>query len=287
MGKLIVAALVAIALGQPSAPGVALQSAKLKITGGEIAYDTAGSGPAVVFLHGGFMDRRSWDAQMAPFAKQFRVVRYDIRPFGESSTPEEAYNVPDDLLRLLDHLKIDRAHLVGHSFGGGVALDFALQHPDRVSTLTLVAAPPSGFVPPQEEVKQITTIFAAVKEGDDAIIKAWLAHPMWSVARTRPALVKELEAITRRNLAPFRLPFAPYVPMKPAAIGRLGEVRAPTLVIVGDRDMPSIKQSAQLLTKEIKGAELKIVPGADHALPLGWADEFNAAVLGFLSTARR
>jgi 3-oxoadipate enol-lactonase len=287
MGKLAVATLVALSLGQPTAPDTALQSARLKITGGEIAYDTAGSGPTVVFLHGGFMDRRSWDAQMAPFAKQFRVVRYDIRPFGESSAPEEAYNVPDDLLRLLDHLKVDRAHLVGHSFGGGVALDFALQHPERVNTLTLVAAAPSGFMPSQDEVKEITAIFAAVKEGDDAIVKAWLAHPMWSVARTRPAVIKELEAITRRNLAPFRMPFAPYVPMKPSAITRLADVRVPTLVIIGDRDMPSIKQSAQLVTKEVKGAVLKVIPGADHALPLGWADEFNAAVLSFLSTASR
>ncbi len=110
---------------------------------------------------------------------------------------------------------------------------------------------------------------------------------MWSVARTRPAVIKELEAITRRNLAPFRMPFAPYVPMKPSAITRLADVRVPTLVIVGDRDMPSIKQSAQLVAKEVNGAILKVIPGADHALPLGWADEFNAAVLSFLSTASR
>jgi pimeloyl-ACP methyl ester carboxylesterase len=286
MGRLAVI-LFSIAIGQNSAPGIVIESAKLPITGGHLSYDTAGSGQTVVLLHGAFMDRRSWDAQMAPFAKQFRVVRYDIRPFGESSAPEEAYNVPDDLLRLLDHLKVERAHLVGHSFGGGVALDFALQHPERVVALVLAAAPPNGFVPPQDELKHITAIFAAVKNGDEAIVKAWVAHPMWSVARTRPAVLKELEAITRRNLAPFRMPFAPYVQMKPAAITRLGEVRAPTLVIFGDRDMPSIKQSGQLVAKEIRGAVLKVIPGADHALPLGWSDEFNAAVLEFLSTATR
>jgi pimeloyl-ACP methyl ester carboxylesterase len=285
VGKLVVAALVALAVGQPGT--VTVQSDRLKFAGGEIAFDTVGSGPAVVFLHGGFLDRHAWDPQMAAFAKQFRVIRYDIRPFGESSTPKEAYNTPEDLVRLLDHLKVDRAHLIGHSFGGGVALDFALQQPDRVNSLTLVAAPPGGFVPPQEELKQISAIFAAVKEGDDAIVKAWLDHPMWSVARTRPALVKEIETITRRNLAPFRLPSAPYIPMKPAAIDRLSEVKVPTLVILGDRDMPSIKQAAEVLTKGIQGAHLKIVPGADHALPLGWAEEFNAAVLGFISSARR
>ena len=285
MGKLVVATLLALAVGQPG--NVTVKSDRLKFAGGEIAFDTVGSGPAVVFLHGGFLDRRAWDPQMAAFAKQFRVIRYDIRPFGESSTPKEAYNIPEDLVRLLDHLKVDRAHVIGHSFGGGVALDFALQQPDRVSSLTLVATAPGGFVPPQEELKQISAIFAAVKEGDDAVVKAWLDHPMWSVARTRPALVKEIETITRRNLAPFRLPFAPYIPMKPAAIDRLSEVKVPTLVILGDRDMLSIKQAAEVLTKGIQGAQLKIVPGADHALPLGWADEFNAAVLGFISSARR
>ncbi len=287
MGKLVFAACAAAILLGQSHDTKALQTLKLAVPDGEIAYDTAGSGPTVVFLHGGFMDRRSWDHQLGPFTKQFRVVRYDIRPFGESSRPEKPYSVPDDLLRLLDHLKVDRAHLVGHSFGGGVALDFALLHPDRVASLILAAGAPSGFAPPEDERKLVGQIFAAVKEGDDAIVKAWLAHPMWSVARTRPEVLKELEASTRRNLAPFRMAFAPYVPLNPPAVGRLGEVRVPTLVIVGDRDMPSIKQSAEQMAKQIQGATLKVVAGADHALPLGWADEFNAAVIGFISAARR
>jgi pimeloyl-ACP methyl ester carboxylesterase len=120
-------------------------AARLAVPGGEVAYEVVGRGPAVVLLHGGFMDRRSWDRVVPELSKSYRVVRYDIRPFGESTAPKEPYFVPDDLLRLLNHLKIDRAHLVGHSFGGGVALDFALAHPTRVATLTLVAAPPGGF----------------------------------------------------------------------------------------------------------------------------------------------
>ena len=287
MGKLVLSAFVAAALVPQTRDALTPETSKFKLPDGEIVYDVAGSGPTVVFLHGGFMDRRSWDHQLASFARQFRVVRYDIRPFGESSRPEKPYSVPDDLLRLLDHLKVDRAHLVGHSFGGGVALDFALLHPDRVDRLVLVAAPPGGFAPPEDERKLAGAVFAAVKNGDDAIVKAWLDHPMWTVSRARPAVMKELEASTRRNLAPFRMAFAPYVPVTPPAVERLASVRAPTLVIIGDRDMPSIRQSAELEAKQIPGATLKIVAGADHALPLGWADDFNAAVIDFLSAARR
>ncbi len=262
-------------------------TARLEVPGGEIAYDVTGSGPTVVFLHGAFMDRRSWDQQVAVFARRFRVVRYDIRPFGESTRPDAPYSVPGDLLRLLDHLAVDRAHLVGHSFGGAAALDFALQHPSRVDRLVLAAAPPNGFVPPDGERRLIAPIFAAVKDGDEAIVKAWLAHPMWSASRGRSDVMRALDASTRRNLAPFRMTFAPYLPLTPPAIERLSEVRAATLVIVGDRDMPSIQQSAALAAKQIPGATLVVVPGADHALPLGWAEEFNAEVVGFLSATRR
>jgi pimeloyl-ACP methyl ester carboxylesterase len=263
------------------------EALRLAVPGGEVVYDVTGSGPAVVFLHGAFMDRRSWDRQVEPFSRKFQVVRYDIRPFGESSRPEKPYSVPDDLLRLLDQLKIERAHLVGHSFGGTVALDFALLYPDRVASLVLVAAAPGGYRLPPEELKLAGPIFAAAKESDDAVVKAWLAHPMWTVVQSRPDVMKELDASTRRNLAPFKMTFPPYAPVKPQAVERLDSVKARTLVIYGDRDMPGIRQASELMLKQIPGATERVVAGADHALPIGWADQFNAAVMGFIAAARR
>jgi len=149
--------------------------------------------------------------------------------------------VPDDLLHVLDQLKILRAHLVGHSFGGAAALDFALLHPDRVASLVLASAPPNGLAPPPDEVQASAAVFAAIKDGDQAILKAWMGHPIWSVSRTRPAVAKELETITARNLAVFRLTSPPYAPVKPAAVDRLKDVTAPTLVIVGDADTPAAR----------------------------------------------
>ena len=288
MGQLIVALVAGVVLlAQARETGVALQTSRLAVEGGEIVYDVAGAGPTVVFLHGAFMDRRVWDGQVAAFVKQFRVVRYDIRPFGESTGLPKTYNVRDDLQRLLDHLKVDRAHLVGHSFGGSVALDFTLVHPERVASLVMAAAGPSGLVAPEDERKLVAGIFAAVKTGDDAIVKAWLDHPMWKAARTRPELLKELEASIRRNLAPFRMSAAPFAPLSPPAIERLSEVKVPTIAIHGDRDMASITQAAELIGKQVPGGQVVVIPGADHALPLGWPDQFNAAAIGFISSARR
>lgn len=284
MGKLAASAWLVAAIAV--AASAQATTARLAVPGGEIAYDVAGSGPAIVFLHGAFMDRLSWDRQVPVFAKRFRVVRYDIRPFGESTRPDAPYSVAGDLLALLDHLKIERAHLVGHSFGGAAAIDFALLYPERVDRLVLAGAVPNGFAPPEEDRRLAMAVFAAVKHGDDAVVEAWTQHPMWKVARTRPELLQELEATTRRNLAPFRMAFAPYQPITPPAIGRLAELRAPTLVVVGDADMPSIIEGGRLVAKQAPRAELKTIPGADHALPLGWADAFNAAALAFLSAAR-
>ena len=256
--------------------------ARLTVRGGEIAYDVAGNGPAVVLLHGAFMDRRTWDRQMPALAKSYRVVRYDMRPFGESSKPEKPYRTTDDLLQLLDHLKIAKAYLIGHSLGGQVAMDFALTYQDRVAGLVMAGAAPSGTVPPAEEGKAIAAVFAAAREGDEALLKAWLNHPLWAVARTRPDLLAELEASTRRNLSLFKMPFQPFLPMDPPAINRLREIKVPTLIVVGDRDVPSLHESARMMAKTLPQATLQFVPGADHALPMGWADDFNRIVLEFL-----
>jgi 3-oxoadipate enol-lactonase len=278
-------AMLALALSVALPP----QAARLAVPGGELAYEVAGpaNGPAVVLLHGAFMDKGSWDQEFPVLARDFRVVRYDIRPFGESTRPEKPYSVPDDLLRVIDHLKIDRAFLMGHSFGGALAIDFALLHPDRVAGLILVSASPNGFALPPDERQAGAAVFAAVKNGDDAVVKAWLEHPIWSVSRTRPEVAKALAAITRRNLAPFHMTFAPYIPVTPPAIERLAELKPPTLVVIGDRDTPGNQQGAELVASKVAGATRRVIAGADHGVPVGWSDELISAAVGFMRAARR
>ena len=107
---------------------IAQQSGTLELKDGSLYYETMGEGVPVVFLHGGFGDRRMWDDQFAEFGKNYYVVRYDQRGFGKSQKPTAAYSPVSDLEMLLDHLKIDKAHLIGNSMGGYLAIDFAIKN---------------------------------------------------------------------------------------------------------------------------------------------------------------
>jgi pimeloyl-ACP methyl ester carboxylesterase len=272
-------AALALVLGFAIQPG---PSGHVPVPGGTIAFDEAGRGPAVILLHGAFLDRGTWDLQMPALAARHRVVRYDIRPFGKSTVPDQPYQTTDDLLALMDALKIERAHLVGHSFGGGVAIDFALAHPARVASLALVNSGVTGATMPPDEQKEAMQVFVGARESAAKAVEAWLALGLWSASHARPEVMKALETITARNAARFRMAAPPFAPITPPAIGRLGEIRAPTLVVTGDRDTPGNRAASDALAKGIPGARLVVIRGADHAMPIGWAKELNDALLGFL-----
>ncbi|HEX5746151.1 MAG TPA: alpha/beta fold hydrolase [Archangium sp.] len=110
------------------------------MNGARLHYELQGDGFPVVLLHGGLLDLRLWDGQVGPLARHFTTLRYDQRGFGWTVAPEgQPYAPHEDLRALLDHFSMDRTHVVGQSFGGRVALDFALAFPERVSCLVLVA----------------------------------------------------------------------------------------------------------------------------------------------------
>jgi pimeloyl-ACP methyl ester carboxylesterase len=131
---------------RPSAPAVSPDTGRVAVEGGALYYESRGSGPAVVLLHGGGLDLSSWDPQVGPLSRAFRVIRYDARGHGRSTRPTGPFSMVEDVRRVLDHLGVQRAHLVGLSMGAGAAFNFAARHPERVETLTLVStsAPPPG-----------------------------------------------------------------------------------------------------------------------------------------------
>jgi pimeloyl-ACP methyl ester carboxylesterase len=255
---------------------------KLPVPGGILAYDEAGRGPAAILLHGAFMDRGAWDLQVPALSPRFRVVRYDIRPFGESTIPEKPYKTTDDVLAVMEALKIDRAHLIGHSFGGGIAVDVALAHPERVASLVLVNSGVTGQQMPADEQKEAMAVFTAAREGPDKAVAAWMRLGLWAASRDKPDVMKAIERSTGRSAKAFTMASPPFEPMTPPAIGRLGEIRTPTLIVTGDRDTPGNRAGSEMLAMGIAGAKLLVIRGADHAIPIGWARELNEAVLAFL-----
>lgn len=135
----------------PGPASLAVDSGQVAVDGGSLHFEAVGRGEPVVLLHGGGVDLRMWEPQVGPLATGFRVIRYDARGHGRSTAPMGPFSQEEDLRRVLDHLGVQRANLVGLSMGAGAALDFASAHPERVSRLVLVSisGPPPGVpLPP-------------------------------------------------------------------------------------------------------------------------------------------
>ena len=248
-------------------------------TAGGIAYDVRGSGPTVVLVHGGILDRRMWDAEADAWASQFRVVRYDLRGHGKSADITAPFSPVDDLAAVLDAVGAERAHLVGLSKGGQVALDFALAQPGRVDRLVLAGASPSGmrFTEP---LPGLDSLLAAVRRGD-AERAAAIAAGMPAFAAP-PHRAEWVRSLVTSNARVFRQSPTAEQPLTPAAMTRLADVRAPTLIIVGDSDSRDILAAADSLAAGVRGARRVTVHGAGHLVNVWAPSEFDRTVRGFL-----
>jgi pimeloyl-ACP methyl ester carboxylesterase len=249
-------------------------------TAGGIAYDVRGSGPTVVLLHGGVLDRRMWDYEADVWARRFRVVRYDLRGHGRSADVAGPFSSLDDLAAVLDAVGAPRAHLVGLSKGSQVALDFALTHPGRVDRLVLGGPFPSGArvteLPPGMD-----SLVAAVNRGDAERAAALAANmPAFTAPREKADWVRSLVTANARL---FRQSPTAERPISPAAMSRLADVRAPTLIIVGERDSKDILIAADSLTVGIRNAQRVKVAGAGHLVNIWEPELFARVVTRFLS----
>ncbi|MBI3648195.1 MAG: alpha/beta hydrolase, partial [Actinobacteria bacterium] len=245
-----------------------------EVNGTQLWYEDSGTGPAVVFLHAGLMDARMWAPQLPAFSADHRAIAFDLRGYGRSDPSERSYSPTDDLLALLDTLEIDSAALVGCSMGGAIAIDFTLEHPERVQALVPVASGLGGFSFRAYSDEQIARAEASEAKGDlAASVELWLE--VWAPLGSDGPIGE----IARHNAQVFELGDFE-LELDPPAAGRLDEIRAPTLVVVGDRDVAGILEIAGLLETEIRGADKVVMHGLDHLPSLRAPDEFNRLALG-------
>jgi pimeloyl-ACP methyl ester carboxylesterase len=243
------------------------------VNGTRLYYEVSGSGPPLVLIHGITLDTRMWDDQFEVFSENHQVIRYDVRGHGRSAQPgSEPYSNVDDLKALLDHLGIDKANVLGLSMGGGIALRFVLEHPEMVSTLLLAdAALEGGVRSARAEAIFQEQLQAAAKNGVEAARTLWLEHPFFDAARERP------DVAARHWIGGGRQQRPSY-----SVAERLGEITAPTLVIVGERDFEDFVTNAHRIASSIPDARLVIIPSVGHMSNLEHPATFNQAVLEFL-----
>jgi len=275
-----IAAFVAcIAPGQ-SGPSTAHEGF-VDVPGAIIYYtDSGGSGAPVVFLHAFTGSTEVWEQQIPAFTRAgYRFIAYERRGFGrtvaEANGP--ASNGPDDLLALIDHLKIDKFHLVGTAGGGFVALDFVIAYPQRVRSFTLLCS--QGGVQDEEyraALKRLTP------EGFDKMPESFRElSPSYRLAN--PEGVERWSAFQSRNRAPEAVR-GPAQPTKNRVTLALVElIQIPTLVIAGDADLYAPPALMRRIADRIKGAQFVVFPDAGHSVWWEVPGKFNQTVLEFVA----
>jgi len=244
----------------------------------------AGSGPPIALVHAGLWDARMWDDQFAVFAHDHTVLRYDLRGFGRSSLPERPFSNLQDLADLMNQVGMPSAAVVGCSAGAALSLDFALEHPQMVDALVLVASGLSGDETPDPEDMQRTyqEVEAAVEAGD--LERATdLELTVWAPLGTSDPVGRRIREIAQDNRHANQHDWTHSRRLDPPAAGRLGEIRVPTLVVVADRDAPVMQAIGSKLAAGIPGARKEVIVGADHLPNMRKPHEFNRLVLEFLN----
>jgi 3-oxoadipate enol-lactonase len=255
----------------------------LDVDGSKIYYEECGAGAeSVVLLHDGIADSLVWDGVWPTFCKQFHTIRYDRRGYGRSPATTVIYTETDDLFALLRHLQIKRAMLVGSSHGGALAINFTLEHPSLVEELVLVGAVVDGYGFSDHFLLRGVKNEAPMEKKDVAGLIANWANDKYVLASDHPEAKKKLQAILTANPQDVTHDDIPR-PTRPA-VARLTEIRVPTLILVGDQDIPDVHAHAGVIENGIWNSRRVVVEDAGHLMYLEKPDEFSHIVLTFLQT---
>ena len=265
------------------------QTRTLNVGDATINYDVAGKGPTVVFIHGWTHNISVWDDQVPAFKSRYQVVRYDSRGFGRSSGYADESAEPQDLLLLLEALRVKRAYIVGHSRGGSVALRFASAYPSHVAGLVLYGAFPEGFPAPPEVGQMFASLPAIAKQnGLDSVGKLVLASPIAWVPPGRNDVIDRYRRLWASYSGKDLLdPHAESGRVPAVTIPQLANIRVPTLVIVGDHEAPFIAAVADTLAQRIPGAKKVVIPNAGHGAHFAQPASFNSALMDFIFDVER
>ena len=263
-----------------------LKQGTAKVNGTSLFYETGGKGFPIVFVSGGgILDRRGWDNQFETFAKTFRVIRYDIRGIGKSARPDGPFSHSEDLYALLTFFKIKRAHVVGLSVGGAIAIDFAIEHPEIADRLILVAPGLSSDAKSDPNLQSLAAISSMVKtDGIEHVIQLTLDAP-FVLSKENAGGRKKVREIYLDNRDVFEAGFPLYTlwqPIHPPPEERFANIRAPVLIIRGDRDNASYSSMTERISKGIPQAKTVVIPGGTHFLHLEKPAELTQAMRVFL-----
>lgn len=256
-----------------------------------IYIEESGSGAPLLLIHAGIADHRMWKGQLSAFEKYFRVIVPNLRGYGKSSIPDEPFNHFEDMARLLDYLNLKSVNIAGCSIGGRIALELAITYPGIINRLVLIAPGLSGFeYKDRETLAKAAVLDDMIAKGKQNEVSENLVN-LWVVGRKRDSQTVDphiISLVQQMIIENYDSVIDRYPEKEPGVdvISRLGEIKAPTLVLIGDNDVPDMQGISQYVSDKIPGAARQIIPGAGHLPNLEQKRLFNQVVIDFI-TGRR
>ncbi len=261
------------------------QRLQVDVDGGHLTVERSGQGPTLVMVHGWALDHRLFDPQRDALESRFETVVYDRRGFGSSSAPPDLRLEVNDLVCLLDTLGIERAHLLGMSQGGRIALRFAAEHPERLASLALQGPVIDGFTVEEPESERIPMqqYVDLVRTGNlTEFRRRWQAHPMMALENAPTASVALLQVMLEdyegRDLAGFLPEHYGY---PPNILDRLSRFPGPVLLLTGARETAARKAHASQLLATFPNVREVVLEHSGHLSNLEEPEAYNTALKSF------
>jgi pimeloyl-ACP methyl ester carboxylesterase len=265
------------------------------VPGGRLFAVEEGVGPPLILIHAAIVDHTSWDPMVpALISAGYRVIRYDLRGFGASTTDDVEYSDRADLRAVLDAFGVRHAAIVGNSKGGHIALEMAIESPDRVVAVVPIGAGPGGFqggTTPLEQAifDESERVESADPRDPDAIVdllvRVWVDGPGQPATR----VPSEIRETVRRLARPLHEPghvAGRGIPMIPPTNDRLGDLGCPVLAVAGALDLSLFAEALQRLETAAPNARTVMWPDVAHMIGMEQPERLAALVIDFLAPLR-
>lgn len=255
----------------------------VEVDGGQIYYETCGKGPqAIVLIHDGVINSASFDDMWPVLCKDFRVVRYDRRGYGKSPAANTPYSPQEDLAAVMRAANVEHASLAGFSFGGGLAVSYALDHPDQVDRLILSGAALNGFKVSKNFSSRITKVMLPMVIGNMDAVIANASRETWIMAPGNDAARAKITTLIKASPQDLRHQMKDPIKSWPSDLPRMPGLKLPTLIMTGDHDIADNQAQAGAAQVLIPGARRIVIEDAGHLMQLEHPREVAELIADFV-----
>lgn len=264
-----------------------IESGYAEVNNTRLYYEITGKGNPLVLIHGLNLNHQMWNPQLKELSKHYKVIRYDLRGYGKSANPKESepYSDHTDLKTLLDHLNISKTNLLGLSMGGGVAINFTIEHPEYVSSLIPVDSSLAGYDYSNEFLTWIFSTFQTAKtSGLREALDTFLGGELFKATSRNLEAMERLRTIVYTHKGWSLLNQGTQVDPDPVPATRLHEILCPTLVVVGEFDISDFQGIADKIVDQVPNAIKCVIEGVGHMSNIEDSRTFNKEILSFLAS---